>query len=280
MPTAMLLNLKCQEDNAIYGFTGQHVYYACRSIWQDALEEALFSSREEHEITPWTVSPLLGVEEMRHRRTPLLAGDVAQIRLTVLDDRLLPLLEDALCAKLESIVRIGDVPWQLTEVVNAHSEDPRTGYESFHSLSDKYISNYSEPPTKWKLALETPTAVETADGNYLPFPLPTRLLQYWLKSWAVFAPSHSLFDVDEVERLSHEIGSKLSVFRYSLKAVGTSFALGSGRLPEAGCIGRIALHAQGHSQTELQIVAAMLDYSFYSGTGIYTELGLGQTKLG
>lgn len=278
MPSALLFKLICQKDDVVYGFTGQHVSDTFRSIWGELLEETSSTSARGTNLSMWTVSPLMGVAEMRHRRTPLLVGDISHIRFTLLDDRTLPELEESLQREIGSTITIGGVPWQLSEILGTESGDPRTGYESFESLSRKYSTYYAELPEVWKLSLSTPTVVRTVDGEYLPFPLPQQVLLNWLQSWATFAPSPSLFDAANVESLSREIAGNLAVFRYNLKSIGTSFAFGSDQLPEAGCTGKISLRSIGLSRTERQIVATLVDYSSYSGTGMYTDLGLGQTS--
>lgn len=278
MPIVLLLKLTCQEDGAIYGFTGQHASYAFQGILGEHLVQDSFAPGASRNISAWTISPLLGVAEMRHRRTPLLTGDVAHLRFTLLDDRLLPKLEESLHELKGYVFSIGGVAWQLSEILGAESGDSRTGYESYEDLSGKYLSNHTEPPEVFKLSLSTPTVVKTAEGEYVPFPIPNQLFLNWLRSWAMFAPRLGLFDKTDVETLSREVISKLTVFRYNLKAIGTSFAYGSDQLPEAGCTGRISLRSFGLSRTERQIVAIMIDYASYAGTGIYTELGLGQTS--
>lgn len=277
MPIAFVLELQCQEDGAIYGLTGQHAFRFWEQVWNGVTETLGASRIERHADRAFTLSPLMGVSEMRHRRTPLLAGDNAQLRLASLDDMVNDVVHESLLRLVGEYVVLGGVRWKLLQVIGPESDNPHTGTVSYLKLSEQH--HYWRPiqQENWKLALTTPTVVRLDNGQYLPFPLPSAILSLWLERWIEFAPASAPFAGQDISALAYEIASKLALNRYRLKAIDSNLMFDRD-FPEAGCVGKLVLTATSLSRSEFQIVSTMVDYAFYCGTGIHTELGLGQTR--
>lgn len=278
MPFAFVLDLECLKDGALYGFTGQHNYYYWQLPWRHFLQEVRIQSGTLDFKHVVALSPLTGTSEMRHRRTPLLTGDVAQMRVSILLDELGPVLHEYMLGQIGNSIEIGDVAWRIRSIEGPESNHPEVGYETYGELRRRPLGS-TELPTQWQVSYESPTVVDLGgDGRYLPFPLPHRLIRYWLESWQMLAPKSSSLGIGSIDEFVESVAHKLEVSRYALKAVGTSL-LFDDSLPEAGCKGKATIKATGLERAEAEILSALMRYSFYRGSGVYSELGLGQTRI-
>ena len=81
MPAAAVLFLQAQHDGAIYGATGQHAAGFWLSSWRGIAAGVGDALHDDRPLRQFTVSPLLGLTDVRHGVTRVAAGDMVDVDL-------------------------------------------------------------------------------------------------------------------------------------------------------------------------------------------------------
>ncbi|MCB8762214.1 CRISPR system precrRNA processing endoribonuclease RAMP protein Cas6 [Planktothrix agardhii] len=146
-------------------------------------------------------------------------------------------------------------------------QDEITSYEELYTT---LVANEPEPIHRFNLQFITPTAF--AQGhNHLPLPLPSLMFRSWLERWNEFAAVYLGGD----ELIAYLEGAVV-IKSHQIKT--RSFQLPRGYIN--GFVGNVNLQISYRIDALLVNVANLLiQYSQYSGTGIKTRLGMGQTSL-
>ncbi|WP_413172306.1 CRISPR system precrRNA processing endoribonuclease RAMP protein Cas6 [Anabaena azotica] len=146
-------------------------------------------------------------------------------------------------------------------------EDEITSYEELYT---NLVGNEPEPVRRFELQFITPTAFSQGTTK-LPLPVPTLMFRSWLERWNNFAPVYLGGDEliaylnDAVVLKTHKIQTR-------------SYQLSRGFIN--GFIGDISLQVLNRADPLLANVADLLvQYARFSGTGIKTRLGMGQTLV-
>lgn len=146
-------------------------------------------------------------------------------------------------------------------------DDETTSYEQLYAT---LVANEPEPVRRFDLHFTTPTAF-AQQGTHLPLPIPALMFRSWLERWNHFAPVYLGSD-ELIVYLSQHVMLK----RHQIKT--RSFQLHRGYVN--GFIGDVTLQVFNRTDPLLANVANLLvHYAQFSGTGIKTRLGMGQTKL-
>jgi CRISPR-associated endoribonuclease Cas6 len=169
-------------------------------------------------------------------------------------------------AKAISHFQLGDSLEFLGAKFNIiNREDEITSYEELYTA---LVGNEPEPLRRFDLQFITPTAFSQSGSN-LPLPLPTLMFRSWLERWNNFAPVYLGGDEliaylnDAVVIKSHKIQTR-------------SYQLHKGFVN--GFIGDVTLQVLNRADPLLANVANLLvQYARFTGTGIKTRLGMGQT---
>jgi CRISPR-associated endoribonuclease Cas6 len=145
-------------------------------------------------------------------------------------------------------------------------QDEITSYEELYTT---LVANEPEPIHRFNLQFITPTAF--AQGhNHLPLPLPSLMFRSWLERWNEFAAVYLGGD-----ELIAYFESAVLIRSHQIKT--RSFQLPRGYIN--GFVGNVNLQISYRIDALLVNVANLLiQYSQYSGTGIKTRLGMGQTQ--
>jgi CRISPR-associated endoribonuclease Cas6 len=146
-------------------------------------------------------------------------------------------------------------------------QDDTTNYETlYHTL----IASEPFPTRRFDLQFLTPTAF-SQDRVYLPLPVPNLMFRSWLERWNQFAPVY-LGEDELINYLTHAVA--LSRHRINTR----TFTVHRGNI--TGFTGEISLQILAHVDPLLSNVANLLiHYAQFTGTGIKTRLGMGQTKI-
>ncbi len=278
MPIAFVLQLKCLEDGALYGLTGQHSFQYWREKWWGS-ELPTVGPRQETLLpeVALSLSPLSGASKMRHGRTPLLSGDVVEMRVAALSDEVGFRLFERASREIGQSISVGRLEWRIRSIEGPDSDHPDAGYETYGDLL-RCSWEREDLPQQWELKLVTPTAVSVGPDSYMPFPLPRPLVESLWQRWNMLAPNPLPLDVSSIDEFAARYDDRLEITRYSLKAIGTSL-FAHDTLPEAGCLGRVTLRRQKLDRAAAETLATLMRYSFYCGIGVYTSLGMGQTRI-
>ena len=146
-------------------------------------------------------------------------------------------------------------------------EDTITSYEELYT---NLVANEPEPIRKFELQFLTPTAFSQAKTN-LPLPIPTSMFRSWLERWNHFAPVYLGSD-DLIAYLNEAI-----LFKHH-KIQTRSWQLQKGYVN--GFVGDVTLQVFNRADELLANVANLLvNYAEFTGTGMKTRLGMGQTTI-
>lgn len=287
MPAAAVLFLQAEHDGAIYGATGQHAHGFWLHSWREfgaapggSLGDTL---HDERPLRQFTLSPLLGLTNVRHGQTLVEAGDAARLRITALDDLTQRSLLANWLVKLPAVVTFAGIRWRVRRLALAAADDPAAGYDTYAGLRDRYGEG---APQRWALAFESPMAFHLQDGNCMPFPLPGLLVAGWLNRWNEYSPVALLEPDDSPAAFLARVEAGLRISQYRLKTVSFRFrhAGPDGRrsreVPQIGCVGEAAFDGAALAAADRALVATLADFAFYCGSGHHTTMGMGQTRVG
>jgi CRISPR-associated endoribonuclease Cas6 len=144
-------------------------------------------------------------------------------------------------------------------------EDEINSYEELYTT---LVGNEPESVRNYELQFISPTAFSQAGSN-LPLPLPTLMFRSWLERWNNFAPVYLGGD-ELIAYLSNAVVIK------NHKIQTRSYQLYKGYVN--GFIGDVTLQVLNRADPLLANVANLLvQYARFTGTGIKTRLGMGQT---
>jgi len=151
------------------------------------------------------------------------------------------------------------------DVINR--EDESTSYEQLYT---SLVANEPEPIRRLDLHFTTPTAF-AQQSIHLPLPVPALMFRSWLERWNHFASVYLGSD-ELIAYLSQYIILK----HHQIKT--RSFQLPRGYVN--GFIGDVTLQVLNRADPLIANVANLLvSYARFSGTGIKTRLGMGQTEI-
>ena len=278
MPAAIVLQLRAERGGALYGATGQHAHGFWLRSWQRVDPTVGDALHDERKLRPFTVSPLLGLPRPLRGRTVVAAEARAGLRVCALDETTQAQLLEQWLPGAPRHVTLGGLPWEVEGVAVSPDDHPDAGWERFAVLRDRYAA---DPPARWTLRFESPTALHQRDGTYVPFPLPQPLVMSWFDRWQECAGAEAALPALDAARLAEA----LRVSEYELKTVSVRQwrrdAAGRRReWPQIGCVGALTLDGRRLSAAERATVAALVDFAFYCGSGHHTTMGMGQTRVG
>ncbi len=151
------------------------------------------------------------------------------------------------------------------DVINR--EDETTSYEQLYT---NLVANEPEPVRRFDLHFTAPTAF-AQHSVHLPLPVPALMFRSWLERWNHFAPVYLGSD-ELIAYLSQYVMLK----HHQIKT--RSFQLHRGYVN--GFIGDVTLQVLNRADPLIANVANLLvSYARFSGTGIKTRLGMGQTEI-
>lgn len=145
--------------------------------------------------------------------------------------------------------------------------DSTTSYEI---LYHQHVADQPEPARQLALSFLTPTAF-SQNHTYLPLPVPALLFRSWLERWNHFSPVY----LGGQELIGYVEGAVvLSRHRIQTKM----FSLQKANI--GGFTGNIRLSVLRRSDPLLaQVTNLLIHYAQFSGTGVKTRLGMGNTVL-
>jgi CRISPR/Cas system endoribonuclease Cas6 (RAMP superfamily) len=125
------------------------------------------------------------------------------------------------------------------------------------------LEDASPATTTVILQFLSPVILAMSHGGRTPFPDPSLVLTSYKALWCAFSDVALPF-VDNLINAAEVADFKLS-------CRNTLFGMGSQ--------GWMTIDVKrGHTEDEVRAFNALIDFSFYTGTGLFTELGLGQTN--
>ena len=222
---------------------------------------------------PFTVSPLRGVGRARDDGKVRLSPERDYwLRFTVLYP---PIFERFMARFLRSdgrpVIRLGRADLLIKEILTTPGSHPWAGYTSWAQLAAE-----ARPEPEITLAFTTPTAFgfgQKAWGKkVMVLPLPETVFGNLARSWNHLAPPSLQVDRDGlmtyleehvvVKRL-HGLETQMLRFRRSM---------------QVGFVGQVTYGLMAEDEAARCQLNALADFAFYTGVGMKTAMGMGQTR--
>lgn len=141
---------------------------------------------------------------------------------------------------------------------------------SYEDLYTAQVANEPESNKRFELQFNTPTAFSQG-RTHLPLPVPELMFRSWLERWNHFAPV--FLGSDE---LIAYLSSAVVISHHKIQTQSVQIHQGNIK----GFTGNVSLQILQRADPLLANVANLLiQYAQYTGTGIKTRLGMGQTKI-
>lgn len=145
--------------------------------------------------------------------------------------------------------------------------DETTNYEDLYTT---LVANEPDPIRQFKLHFVTPTAF-AQNRIHLPLPVPGMMFRSWLERWNHFATVYLGGD-----ELIGYLSESVPIRQHNIQT--RSFQVHHGKL--TGFVGTVTLQIPQRIDPLLANVANLLiNYAQFTGTGMKTRLGMGQTQL-
>lgn len=141
---------------------------------------------------------------------------------------------------------------------------------TYETLYQQHVASEPETSYRHQLAFITPTAF-SQKRLYLPLPIPELMLRSWLNSWNEFAPVY--LGGDELISYLSEV---VAISRHRVQTASLPIYKGW----VTGFTGNVTLTLLKRTDVLLtQVVALLVAYAEFCGTGIKPRLGMGQTRV-
>ncbi len=224
---------------------------------------------------PFTVSPLMGVDTAHDGEVVVRPEDTYALRFTVLHG---PIFQQFMGRFLRSdrpVLRLGHVVFLIKQILATPEGSPWAGYATFDELTEK--AETTGPLIS--LVFSSPTAFsfgQRAWGKqFHVLPDPRLVFGSLARTWRAFAPPELIFDPRVVEQYAEE-----AVAIQRLEGLETRM-LHFGRHPQVGFVGRVTYRVMDKDEQApdwWRTLNALAEFSFYSGVGYKTTMGMGQCR--
>jgi len=221
---------------------------------------------------PFTVSPLLGVGRAHDRQIRLCPEQEYFLRFTVLYP---PIFERFMARFLQGegrpVIRLGKALLLIKEILTTPGSHPRAGYTSWAQLA-----NQARPDPDIALEFTSPTAFGFGQKEWgkhvVVLPEPRLVFGSLARSWNDLAPPPLQLDRKAllIYVKEHAVVKRLDGLRTQM--------LRFGRAPQVGFVGQVTYGLMAENAAARCQLNALADFAFYSGVGMKTTMGMGQTR--
>ena len=267
MLLSLVILLQAAEVGDLTFASGRATHGLWFDIWRRANPELAEHLHQGNGISPFTISPLMGLPRPRQGHTPVQKEHPAWFRVTTLTADLSNALEETWLPALPETVELAGLHWRVTGVARTPEEHPWAGHTPYSKIASEQLF-MGKPPKTWRLRFATPAAFHGSAGH-LPFPLPDSLVRSWMRRWNAFAP---IALPDELPQLVRE---SVVVSAYNLKTVPVRH----GKRLVVGGVGWLKLYAVRLPPSMRAALNLLAKYAFYCGSGAKTTQGMGMTRV-
>lgn len=238
---------------------------------------------DEQGLKPYTVSTLLNPYSRPLRPGAWVQpGEQCWLRITCLSKELSQLLETKFIKKLPKQLSIHKMVFQVDDVVTKRSEHEWAGETTFSEIAQD--AALASAKNRVRMEFASPTAFRS-NGLDICLPAPGQIFRSLWEKWNAFAPEpmhvHDFWlqfanDCILVDELT------------SVNSTRWDFSEGIGR-SATGFTGTVGFYLVPKSKVKQQwqeywdvtnvIMQSLADFSFYSGVGHHTTVGMGQVRL-
>ncbi len=291
---SVVIQLLPESDVVLPATMGRHAHAALLAMVRRREAELALRLHDEQGEKPFTVSPLQGrFERVEKGQVKLRAGGEYWLRFTFLTDELYQAVSRFFLESPSPTVQLGEGRFVVARVTaTGESAIPRCPQERRgESVSDwsghatfEELWEQAQRREQMRVRFYSPTCfrVTQAPGRseFVMEPRLWHCVQSWLNRWNRFAPSELFFNR---ERLLDFVEAHGQLRRARIETKMMDF----GKYPQRGFVGTVewALPCERRAWFDgmraeylLKEIDCLLSFSFFSGTGYKTTMGLGQTR--
>jgi CRISPR-associated endoribonuclease Cas6 len=230
-------------------------------------EELSASVHEGSELRPFTVSTLYG----HYPDHQLDLGSNYILRFTGLNAAVSTPLSQAHQAGGSlapgAVVSLDYLEFQVQAVHYENGTHPLAEQTTYQELATASLLSNEPAPRRISFTFASPTTFHS-HGRQLPYPLPELVIGSLLDRWNAFAP---IAFPAEARQYASEC---LALGRFELKSRKVTVAGGV----QNGMIGSVSFATLNYDRYWMSLMQTLARYSYYSGVGAKTSMGLGQCR--
>ena len=264
---AVVLTVAPSEPTTMPPHLGRAVY----QFWLDYLgqmdNQLAQEIHDSQERKPFTCSQLVGGQRLSRQERQYTPEQPAWLRLTGLTPTVCGYLQQ-LVADPPATIEIDHHAFNVKAATADASVHEWAGQARYEELAAPYLLAQQEPNYRVRLHFASPTTFRS-QGLSQPVPLPGLVFGSLLDRWNSFS---RLQLAPEVRRFANECVA-LSQYRLRTKAVPLK-----ANVIQMGCVGTARFHLVRRDKFWASMINLLAVYSFYSGVGYQTTIGLGQTR--
>jgi len=222
-------------------------------------------------LRPFTISPLMGVDQARDGRVHVSPEQEYALRFTVLYEPIFQqFMRRFLAEKGRPIIRLGGAVFLIKEILVTPDSHPWAGYTSrAHILAE------ARPWPEITLEFVSPTAFNFGTKpwgkRFVVLPDPEPVFGSLIRTWNALAPPGLQV---ETAALKAYLADNVVIRR--LENLETRM-LCYRKHPQIGFVGRVTYGLMGAGDEGVKSqLNALGDFAFYSGVGYHTTMGMGQ----
>ncbi len=273
---AIVINLIAQESGTLPGTVGELAHAAFYSA-VDAVDPALAAQIHDAQARKaFSLSPLYGYwQNPQNGRIQVNAGQPGWLRLGLLDEELFGVfMQHILFSGItggEASIRLGRIPFTITEALGNPGSHPWVGYTSLAQLAA-----LTATPDRWVVEFASPTAIRWGEADNHTrrveiFPLPRLAIASLRTRWDKLTGDSWGIAFEEWTERNITVGRiwewRTEPFRYQKQIY-------------VGGVGRLEYRVlDGRNQANVAHFNRLLQLAFYAGIGYKTTHGLGQVRI-
>jgi CRISPR-associated endoribonuclease Cas6 len=215
---------------------------------------------------PLTCSGLLDARIDR-QGTHIEAGRAVTLRVTGLADEVSRGLEAGLLMQPPPTWELDGHCFQVKAAICDAEQHSWSGRTTYGELTAR-LAAAERPPREATLHFASPTSFRSG-GMHMPLPLPGLVFGSLVERWNAFSP---VTLNPETRRFGEE---QIAISRYRLESRAAAHKEGGLRV---GGLGRVTYTALSRDRYWLSVMQILADFAFYSGVGVQTAAGMGQTR--
>lgn len=219
---------------------------------------------------PLTCSSLFGNIEYRGRDAQYRRGERYWMRLTGLNERVSQTLLSALWENKPTEWQLAGHTFQVVDAFCHPQHHPWSGSTTYEALAERHLLGESTAQHMNEVTLEfaSPTAFKSKELQ-VPLPLPSLVFGSLVDRWNHFSPVALPEQVRNFGELAVEVN------QFDLRSVMVEQKNKSLR---AGAMGTASYRAHYQDRYWLGLYQLLADFALFSGVGIQTATGMGQTR--
>jgi CRISPR-associated endoribonuclease Cas6 len=269
---ALVIKLVAQQAGTLPDTVGElahAAFYAAVQAVDPVLSQQMHDAQER---SAFSLSPLYGYwQSPQDGRIHVSQGQEGWLRLGLLDTHLFGIFMHHLITNQQPSLRLGAVPFLITDVLGTPGSHPWAGYTT---LAD--LSRLDETPDRWVLQFESPTAIRWSNADNGTrrveiFPQPRMAIAGLRKRWDDLTGEAWGREFEEWVERNVVVGR---IWQWATQAFPYR------RQTYIGGLGKLEYRLLDKTNApNVAQLNRLLHLAFYTGIGYKTTHGLGQVRL-